>query len=63
MADNQYLLPLPLQVDPKVAFPRKSQPKVSKLFFSSSTPFVNHLSRCFVVSLSLLCVNVLCGVV
>ncbi|KAL8571609.1 hypothetical protein ACOMHN_055803 [Nucella lapillus] len=26
--DNQYLLPLPVQVDPKVAFPRKSQPKV-----------------------------------
>ena len=32
MADNQYLLPLPLQVDPKVAFPRKSQPKVSNSF-------------------------------
>lgn len=32
MADNQYLLPLPLQVDPKVAFPRKSQPKVSHSF-------------------------------
>ena len=30
--DNQYLLPMPVQVDPKVAFPRKSQPKVSTAF-------------------------------
>ncbi|KAK7494068.1 hypothetical protein BaRGS_00014726 [Batillaria attramentaria] len=37
--DNQYLLPLPLQVDPKVAFPRKMQPKaLSTCLTQTPTP-------------------------